>query len=142
MDAEKLEDIRWHGRRVQNFNAEAWKEKCRSIMLDGVMHKFTQNPDLLDRLMATGNRILAQASSWDHLWGIGLSPRHPDAFRPSSWPGSNWLGGILAQVRDLFRPSSEESNEDVDDDAEEDMDVDSSSDKETSPPPRQNEVEA
>src|SRR6266702_4004109 len=61
------------GRRVSNFDEKKWKEMNEWIILEGNRLKFTQNPDLLQKLKDTNGTTLVEASPFDRLYGIGLS---------------------------------------------------------------------
>ena len=61
--------------------------------------KFTQNPDLMAKLKATGDAIMAEASPQDKIWGIGMTADDPEARCPEHWNGQNLLGNILMEIR-------------------------------------------
>ncbi|MEM7295971.1 MAG: NADAR family protein, partial [Pseudomonadota bacterium] len=61
------------GRGVRGFDSDIWDQRAFGIVIQGNMHKFTQNPEACDVLMRTGSMIIAEASPIDNLWGIGLS---------------------------------------------------------------------
>ena len=63
------------------------------------MAKSSQNPELKQPILATGDRILAEASPLDRVWGIGLHGTDPRAQDRSQWQGSSLLGSILMRVR-------------------------------------------
>lgn len=93
------------GRRVRNFDHGRWERHREDIMLTGAYAKFAQNPILRQHLLSTGDRVLAEASPVDPLWGIGISAHHPDASFPSRWTGRNLLGKTLMEVRRLLQDS-------------------------------------
>lgn len=88
------------GRRVRHFNQQHWEQVARKIVYDGNRAKFLQNPDLLKKLIITSPKILVEASSTDAIWGIGLDEDSAIKLDPSQWPGKNWLGLTLTEVRD------------------------------------------
>ena len=48
-----------------------WERVKTSIMRDVVHAKFSQHPELAEKLMATGNAYLAEGNTWhDRVWGI------------------------------------------------------------------------
>jgi ribA/ribD-fused uncharacterized protein len=94
-DAKKL------GRAVRNFSIPIWNEKAYGLVLEGNLMKFRQNPELLKLLLATGDKILVEASPSDKIWGIGLAAYM--AKNPLNWPGMNLLGFVLMEVRDILR---------------------------------------
>ena len=61
--------------------------------------KFSQHEDLRERLLATGDRILAEASPYDLIWGIGYRAKDDLALDQKNWRGQNLLGKILMSVR-------------------------------------------
>ncbi|MGN1002734.1 MAG: NADAR domain-containing protein [Oscillospiraceae bacterium] len=65
--------------------------------------KFRQNPELTEKLLATGDALLAECSEWDMVWGIGLGPENAAAEDPGQWRGQNLLGFTLMAVRDALR---------------------------------------
>lgn len=91
------------GRQVRGFDEATWREHREQIVLAGVMAKFGQNEDILKRLLATGQKMLVEASPYDTVWGIGLSKDDPRATNPGQWPGQNLLGKILGRARDMLR---------------------------------------
>lgn len=49
------------------------------------------------KLLETGTEVIAEAASYDRIWGIGLSAT--EAVKVSQWPGQNLLGQILMEIR-------------------------------------------
>ncbi len=82
------------------FDSVVWDKNCRTILERGVRAKFRQNPQLLKKLLATGNALLVKCSLYDKRWGIGIDIQDPRRFDVSKWTGSNWLGIILMEVRE------------------------------------------
>ena len=104
MAATKPNEQKSAGRRVRGFSDELWLARAKDIVYRGNWAKFSQNPKLYSRLMATQETTLVEASPLDSLWGIGLAETDPNAQDRASWMGQNWLGEILTQVReDLAR---------------------------------------
>ncbi len=91
------------GRRVKGFNYTDWMKVSLQVMKRVVYAKFSQNPSKKELLLATGDRILAEASPKDFFWGIGLKQDHVYAESPEKWSGKNYLGIILMEVRDELR---------------------------------------
>lgn len=88
------------GRKVKPFDDAVWKREREAIVLAGNRAKFTQNPALLEVLLATKGTTLVEASPYDRIWGIGLAATDPRAQDPAQWRGQNLLGKILTQLRD------------------------------------------
>ncbi|TAE49261.1 MAG: NADAR family protein [Cytophagia bacterium] len=91
------------GREVRNFQIDIWNEKCFEIVVQGNMHKFSQNHNLKDFLLSTENKIIVEASPYDKIWGIGLEAIHTKAKNPATWNGLNLLGFALMETRDRLR---------------------------------------
>ena len=70
------------------------------VVYEGLFAKFTQNPDLRERLKDTGNAFLAECAVNDRIWGIGLSMRDPSRLDRAKWQGQNLLGYALMMVRE------------------------------------------
>jgi len=87
------------GRRVRPFDAAQWDAKKRAIVYRGNLAKFSQNEALRDALLSTNGAVLAEASPYDKIWGIGLKESSPRAQTPTRWPGKNYLGRALMKVR-------------------------------------------
>ena len=87
------------GRTVVGFDPNAWNEVKLDVVIQGNRLKFTQNQDLKELLLDTGKRILAEASPYDRVWGIGLSENDPDSENQEQWRGKNLLGKALMIVR-------------------------------------------
>lgn len=86
---------------VAGFKASSWDEVKSTVVVAGNMAKFGQNPKLRGKLLATGDRLLAEAASRDRVWGIGYTAKHAMSFR-SKWE-ENRLGRALMVVRECLR---------------------------------------
>lgn len=104
MDSNNPAEIKKLGRtKFPEFNAEVWDKTCYAIVKRGVRAKFAQNDELLEELLSTGNKTLAEASASDLKWGVGIAIDDPARYMASKWPGQNLLGKILMEVRDELR---------------------------------------
>ena len=97
------------GRLVDGFDEDVWLEeeengmpRCWNIVWRGTMAKFSQNEHLLEQLVRTAGTSLVEASPEDARWGIGLSEQEAQGLDRASWPGLNWLGEVLDDVRDTL----------------------------------------
>ncbi len=95
------------GRLVQGFDETEWLHHRERIVYEGNYHKFTQNPNLKDYLLETGDKTLVEASPVDTIWGIGMSEENPDAYNPEKWKGLNLLGKALMKVRESLTPNTQ-----------------------------------
>jgi hypothetical protein len=86
------------GRKVKNFNNELWDKHKEDFMFNACYAKFSQNNELKDFLLSTGNREIVEASPVDNIWGIGFSS--DKAMENVNKWGQNLLGKVLMKVRE------------------------------------------
>jgi ribA/ribD-fused uncharacterized protein len=91
------------GRQVKPWNEALWKKYRLPVMVYGCYLKFSQNAAMKAELLATGERILVEASPEDRVWGIGLEESDPRCLDKNQWDGLNLLGEALMIVRALLR---------------------------------------
>ena len=91
------------GRKVRNFNSKEWNKVKYSIVLNGNYYKFSQNKEMRDFLIATGDKILVEASPEDKIWGVGLDKSNDDIYNLNKWKGENLLGFALMELRDELK---------------------------------------
>jgi ribA/ribD-fused uncharacterized protein len=65
-------------------------------MRKAIYAKFTQHPTLKERLLETGDKLIAEHTRNDHFWGDGLDGT-----------GKNWLGTLLMELRERLRKEDE-----------------------------------
>ena len=74
-----------------------WEAVKLSIMEEIVFAKFSQNEDLREMLLSTGEAELKEGNSWNDLvWGVS----------PKTGKGRNNLGKILMKVREELRSAA------------------------------------
>lgn len=121
MDAEDPDTQKKLGRLVSGFDKDIWEEeedngypRCWNIVWRGNMAKFSQNPHLLQDLLATKDTLLVEASPYDVIWGVGLRESDPRIRNQENWRGTNWLGEVLTVVRSFLKndPTSYLSTDD------------------------------
>ncbi len=67
-----------------------WEKVKVSVMEAVLRAKFTQNPELMSRLSATGQALLVEGNNWrDTFWGFDVNLGY----------GVNMLGQILMRIR-------------------------------------------
>lgn len=91
------------GKKVKNFDKDKWEAIARDVVYDANYAKFTQNEDCLKELMASGDKIIVEASPYDCIWGIGMSCDDPGVTDEKNWRGTNWLGEAIMKVRENIR---------------------------------------
>lgn len=97
------QSIKKLGRMVRNFKEDVWIQHRYEIIKKGNIAKFCQNESLKSYLLATGSRILVEASPYDVIYGVGLAENCMEILNPHMWKGQNLLGFALMEVRDLLR---------------------------------------
>lgn len=89
------------GRKVKEFDIKKWKKVCDNIVFEGNMYKFNQNAGIRNKLLETDDKVLAEASPKDSMWGIGYSDE--DALNNIDNWGENRLGIVLMRVREQLK---------------------------------------
>lgn len=103
------ERIKALGRKVRNFDRALWDKHKFTIVCYGNYCKFSQNAALKAYLLSTKDSIIAEASPYDCIWGIGMSADEAGADDPMRWKGQNLLGCALMQVRDTLLSKNRDS---------------------------------
>ena len=88
------------GRIVRGFSEEKWVERRETVVFNGLLLKIRQHPGVKRQLLETGESLLAEASPYDRIWGIGMKGDHPRAQNPDMWQGANLLGKAWMRVRE------------------------------------------
>jgi ribA/ribD-fused uncharacterized protein len=102
------------GRMVANFDDKLWTERRHDVMVRILTAKFGQNPELMEELLSTGEREIAEASPSDRVWGIGLNVA--DAQRGLPWRGTNVLGQALEETRATLQQARVKADQGQEDD--------------------------
>jgi len=89
------------GKAVTGFWDQPWDEVKSDVVIAGNMAKFGQGAKLREKLLATGDKMLAEAARRDRVWGIGFNAEEALGFR-EEW-GENLLGKALMVVRGRLR---------------------------------------
>ncbi|KAI1402104.1 hypothetical protein F4819DRAFT_295831 [Hypoxylon fuscum] len=116
--------VKAYGRAVQNFDEAVWERERERVVREGNWCKFSlpvrpksgevtegggtegKQTELRDRILATGDSVLAEASPFDRVWGIGFKAENARQNR-KKW-GPNLLGKCLMEVREQLRREDEE----------------------------------
>lgn len=102
---------------------EEWKENEHEIMVKILQLKFTQNYELGQFLIGTGEKSLHEATN-NSYWAIGVE-LSSKALEQRNWDGLDTLGGLLMELRSNlitdFSPIT--NNENVDNDHGSELDM-------------------
>lgn len=90
------------GREIKGFDIPQWQMVCEDIVYTANVAKFTQNEELRQTLIESGDRIIVEASPYDKIWGIGLAEGDPRCENSNLWEGKNLLGIALMRVRETI----------------------------------------
>lgn len=99
-DAGKIKAL---GRQVKNYDNIIWNGVRQIIVYEGLFAKFSQNNELKEKLLKTGNDILAECAVQDCIWATGVSMKDENRFDMQKWRGQNLLGFAIMQVREKLR---------------------------------------
>lgn len=80
------------GRDRSNPLRDDWEDVKDDVMRIAVWNKFTQNSDIAEILLSTGELEIVEKTSNDYYWGCGTKGN-----------GKNMLGIILMETRDKLR---------------------------------------
>ena len=100
MESNDPKEAKELGKKVKNFERNAWRATCETYMYKGVKAKFEQNTLLKKHLKDTTGQTLVEANPNDRYWGAGLSLQSRDLWNTTNWKGQNRLGKLLCQLRD------------------------------------------
>jgi ribA/ribD-fused uncharacterized protein len=90
------------GRKVIGYDEDTWTNCRFKIVVNGNYLEFTQNKQMQDILIATGDREIAEASPKDRIWGIGFNIGDAQRTPKDQW-GTNLLGKAIMEVRTLLK---------------------------------------
>jgi ribA/ribD-fused uncharacterized protein len=91
------------GRQVSPWVQEKWDEVKFEAVVQANVAKFSQDPELKEYILGTGDMVLVEASPEDKIWGIGLRREDKEASDPNKWRGRNLLGFALMEARHRIR---------------------------------------
>ena len=69
----------------------------------GLLAKFSQNENLKQQLLDTGDAYLVECAHKDIIWACGIRLTEEERFDINKWRGQNILGFALMEVREAIR---------------------------------------
>ena len=91
------------GRDAGNFDPTVWNGMKQTIAFRGLMAKFSQNEDLKQQLLSTGDAYLVECAYKDVIWACGIRLHEDERRDIRKWRGQNILGFTLMEVRDALK---------------------------------------
>ena len=88
-----------YGRNVKNFDDSKWNLVADKYVYEANYAKFSQHDDLKEKLLATGDKLIAECGTYDKRWANGLSIEDAVKINPENWIGENRLGKVIMCVR-------------------------------------------
>jgi len=99
LNATNPDEQRGIGLKVTYFNQDTWNNKSNLLMHEGNFHKFMQNNELKQELLAKTGTTLVQACPFKGDWSTGYFVDNPNCHNRQKWIGKNKLGEILTNLR-------------------------------------------
>ncbi len=90
------------GRKAVGYNDSVWAGARQMVAFRGLMAKFSQNADLKQKLLDTGNSFLVECAGSDKIWACGVRLNDDRRFDANNWTGQNILGFTLMEVRKIL----------------------------------------
>lgn len=98
MKTDDVKVIKNLGRKVKGFDDEVWNQNKEAIIVNGNYLKFSQNKDLLKKILEHKDKEFVEGSPVDCVYGIGLHWNDELALDKKNWKGENLLGKALTKV--------------------------------------------
>ena len=67
------------------------------------VHNYSQDDELKEKLLKTGDRLLAECAVQDKIWATGISMKDDSRFDMNKWTGQNLLGFATMLVREKLQ---------------------------------------
>ena len=93
-------EIKQLGREVKGYDDDKWILIADEIVYMGNLNKFNQNPELKEKLLKTGNKLIYEAMNYDKRWGTGFDIEN-SLKNKDKW-GENRLGKAIMRVRETL----------------------------------------
>ena len=104
LKATEPDEVKSLGRNTKGFDNTIWRANVVPIACDFCYQKFTKVPGYTQELLATGDKIIAESTDEDELWGTGYDMTdEPKCYQPWVWTGLNILGFALMVAREKIR---------------------------------------
>ncbi|MEE0954203.1 MAG: NADAR family protein [Eubacterium sp.] len=91
------------GRNADGYIQKVWEGSRQVIVLQGLMAKFSQNEELKQKLMDTGEAWLVECAGSDRIWANGINIKDARRYYAEKWTGTNILGFALMEIRSRLK---------------------------------------
>jgi hypothetical protein len=100
-------EIKKLGKSIDTPYTDDWAEWLPQIFLPGLTEKYRQNPSLITKLLATGNRKFVECAGENEMtFGCGVKLQDTTSeflADEANWPGMNMQGKLLDQVKETIQ---------------------------------------
>lgn len=94
------------GRNAAGYIGNVWSGARQAIAMRGLYAKFSQNIDLRELLLNTGDAYLVECAGSDKVWACGIRLSDDKRLDASNWTGENILGFALMEVRERLKKAN------------------------------------
>lgn len=91
------------GGTLSGYLSSVWAGMRQAVAIRGLRAKFSQNPELKEKLLATSDAILVACAQKEQDWSCGIGLKDSLRFNAKNWTGKNLLGFALMEVRSQLR---------------------------------------
>ena len=102
-DPKKIKEL---GRLVKNFDDNQWNAFADDIVFSANLLKFSQNIELREKLLLTGDKEFVECAPYDKIWGNGLNITDTLKTPKNEWLGTNRLGKAIMRTREFIRKNN------------------------------------
>ena len=87
------------GRNASGYINSVWAGMRQIVAFRALYAKFSQNKELKEKLLSTGDAVLVECAASDRNWACGIGLYDNLRFDARNWKGRNLLGFALMEVR-------------------------------------------
>ena len=87
---------------MKGYLDSVWAGMRQLVAVRGLLAKFSQNEELKQKLLDTGDAWLVECAHSDVIWACGARLTEEERFEAAKWRGQNILGFALMEVRGIL----------------------------------------
>ncbi|MDO4378741.1 MAG: NADAR family protein [Erysipelotrichia bacterium] len=84
---------------IVNYDDKIWSGRKQIVLYQGNLAKFKQNSELAEKLLESGDAVIALCNKIDKINGIGYNREDSRIYKTKNWLGTNLQGFSLMEVR-------------------------------------------